>query len=282
MFQSKVIIITGASSGIGKATAIAFDRLGATTMLVARRKDLLAEITSGLKNSSYFQADLSDPQQSRAMIYHCLNIHGRIDVLINNAAAIIVTPSDKVSTADLLKAYNTNLISPVVAAQTAIQHMHGKGGMHIINVGSPGFMMGIPYYSPYVCSKAALSAWTRTIQAEWAGTDIIISEYFPGYVKTDSLPESRVGEIDQDLLMSPRQNFLTRKFAKPQLPEEIANQLVRLVRKPKLNVMSGLGVKIGTFISNIPSFRLGIARQMAITAREKLHITGILTQNDNQ
>ncbi len=273
MFQSKVILITGASSGIGEAAARAFDALGATIILVSRRKEKLEAIASGLQKAWVCPADLSDPVQAEAMINQTLAKYGRIDVLINNAASIIVVPAEKVTAADLQKAFSTNLLAPVIATQTVIRHMHGKGGVHIINIGSPGFMLGIPFYSPYVCSKAAFSAWTRTIQAEWAGSDILISEYFPGYIRTDSRPESRVGTVEQDLLMSAKQNFLTRKFAKPSTADEVARQLVKLVQYPKTLVYSGIGVKIGAFISNIPSFRLSIARQMAETARKKLNLT---------
>jgi len=195
---------------------------------------------------------------------------GRLDILINNAASIIVARSEEVLAEDLLKAFRTNLIAPVVASQCALKQFRIQGSGHIINIGSPGFMLGIPFYSPYVCSKAALSAWTRTIQAEWAGTGISISEYFPGYIKTDSNPESRIGEIPQDFLMEEKQNFLTRIFAKPKTAESVAGDIVKLALKPRLLMHSGAGVKIGSFISNLPSFRLSIARQMAETARKKM------------
>ena len=133
-------------------------------------------------------------------------------------------------------------------------------------------MMGVPFYATYVCSKAALSAYTRTIQAEWAGTGIIVSEYFPGYIGGTSVPVSRIGDIEQDLLMSPKQNFITRVFAKPKTPEDVARDLVNLAEQPKILMYSSFAVKIGAFISNISPFRLKIASQMAETARENLRL----------
>jgi short-subunit dehydrogenase len=132
-------------------------------------------------------------------------------------------------------------------------------------------MMGIPFYAPYVCSKAAFSAWTRTLQSEWAGSEVLVSEYFPGYIKTDSKPESRIGDVGQDLLMEEKQNFLTRTFAKPKTPGDVARQLVKLAKKPKILTYSGAGVHIGAFISNFAAFRLSLATQMAKTARKKLN-----------
>jgi NAD(P)-dependent dehydrogenase (short-subunit alcohol dehydrogenase family) len=268
--KDKVVIVTGASSGIGEAIALAFGHEGAKVVLVSRRKEKLEAIASRLQDAFVIEADLDDPSAAAGMIDETIEKYGHLDILINNAACIIVVPAEDVQPQDLLKAFRTNLIAPVVAAQCALKYFRTQGKGQIINIGSPGFMMGIPFYSPYVCSKAALSAWTRTIQAEWEGIGIHISEYFPGYIKTDSRPESRIGEVDQDFLMSEKQNFLTRKFAKPKTAESVAKDIIKLAFKPRLLMHSGAGVKIGSFISNLPSFRLSIARQMAETARLKI------------
>ena len=268
--SGKVVLITGASGGIGEATAKAFDREGAKVVLVSRNKKKLDEIAAGLKDVLVIPADLDNTEEAVGMIDQTIQHYGKIDIVIHNAAAIIVAPSDSVHKDDLLRAFRTNLIAPVAATQRAYEAMKKQGCGHIIMIGSPGYMMGIPYYSPYVCSKAALSAWTRTIQAEWNTEGIHISEYFPGYVKTGSKPESRIGEVGQDFLMSPKQNFITREFAKPKTTDEIAKQLVKLARKPKTLVYSGFGVHLGAYISNISSFRLSIARQMAATGRRKI------------
>ena len=275
----KIILITGASAGIGASAALALDAAGASVAIAARRKDRLDAMAARMRQPLVIEVDLCDESSAREMVRTVVNHFGCIDVLINNAASIIVAKSDAVSPADLLSAFSTNLVVPVAATQEAIRFMRRQGGGHVINIGSPGFMMGIPFYAPYVCSKAALSAWTRTIQSEWAGTEIIVSEYFPGYIKTDSLPDSRLGEIDQDFLMADRQNFLTRLFTKPKTPENVARQLVQMILKPKPLVYSDISVKIGAFISNIPGFRLSIASQLARNARQKKNLN-IFTEKE--
>lgn len=270
--DNKTVIITGASGGIGHATAKAFSNSGARVVLVSRRRGILEELAGQMKDAFVIQADLSEEEDCRKMIDLTLSHYGRIDILINNAASIIVSSSESVGRKDLLRAFSTNLLGPVTATQEVIPHMLKQGGGHIINIGSPGYMMGIPYYSPYVCSKAAFSAWTRTIQSEWKGSNIIVSEYFPGYIKTDSKPESRMGDVDQDLLMNTEQNFITRLFAKPQDPDDVARQLVKLAMKPRILVYSDFSTRIGAFISNISSFRLSIAAQMAATVRKKKNL----------
>jgi short-subunit dehydrogenase len=263
------VLITGATGGIGSALAKAFDREGARVAIAARQKEKLDTIALTLTQALVLPTDLSDVNQAIAMIDRTVEAFGRIDIFINNAASIIVVPAETVSTRDLIHAFTVNMAAPAAATQQALKYMRTQGGGHIINVGSPGFMLGIPFYSPYVCSKAAFSAWTRTIQAEWAGTAIKISEYFPGYIKTDSQPESRIGAIEQDFLMSRHKNFMARHFAKAQSSEEVAKHLVKLAKHPKTLKYSSFSVKIGAFISNIPSFRLSLARQMAENGRIK-------------
>ena len=265
-----MILVTGASSGIGAATVLALDAAGAKIALVARRKENLDALAAKMNQPLVIAMDLCDETSAREMVRKVVAHFGRIDVLVNNAARIIVAKSDTVATADLLSAFSTNLIVPVAATQEAIGFMRKQGGGHIINIGSPGFMMGIPFYAPYVCSKAAFSAWTRTIQAEWAGTEIVVSEYFPGYIKTDSRPDSRLGNVEQDFLMAGKQNFIAGLFTKPKTPEDVARHLVNLILKPKTLVYSDISVKIGAFISNFPGFRLNIARQLANNARRKM------------
>ncbi len=269
--SDKIILITGASGGIGEAAARAFDREGACVILASRNQAKLESIACEMKLAGVYAIDMMDEAAVKEMILKVIEKYSRIDILINNAASIIVSPVETVTSEDMLKAMRTNLIGPMVAVQTLMPFMKKLGGGHIINIGSPGYMMGIPYYAPYVCSKAAVSAWTRTMQAEWAGSEIMVSEYFPGYIKTDSKPESRVGEVAQDLLMEEKQNFLTRTFAKPKTPEDVARQLIKLALKPRILAYSGSGVRIGAFISNFAGFRLGIAKQMAETARTKMN-----------
>lgn len=271
--EGAVVLITGASSGIGRAAALAFDRAGAKVAMAARRKENLEDNASRMKNALVIPADLSDERQAEEMVDRVVNHFGRIDVLINNAAAIIVSRADEVSTDDLIRSFRTNLIGPLRATNRAVRAMREKGHGHIINVGSPGFLLGIPLYTPYVCSKAALCGWTRTIQAEWAGTGIVVSEYFPGYILTESPAESGFGPVPQDALVDPSQNALTRFFTRPRSADHVAGQLVDLVRKPRTLVYSSGITAFGAWVANFPGRRLKIARSMAGVARKRLGLS---------
>ena len=149
--SNKIVLITGASGGIGEATARAFDKEGATVILAARSLAKLDLISKSLQHAYSHQVDMLDETAVKAMIHQTIEKYGKIDILINNAACIIVSPAEKVSPEDMLKTFKTNLIGPMVAVQTLLPYFKKQGGGHIINIGSPGFMMGIPFDAPYVC-----------------------------------------------------------------------------------------------------------------------------------
>lgn len=266
--QSNVVLITGATGGIGEAAARAFFAEGANVALSGRNKEKLAVLAASLPGSLILPADLSDSNQARDMVARCVAHFGHIDILINNAAHIIVTPALADNEQDLLQAFRANVLGPLAAIREAINSMRQHQRGIIINIGSPGFMIGIPYYLPYVTSKAAFSALTRTLQAEIADKNISICEYFPAYVKTPNKPESRVGDVAQDLIMSENSNLFTR----PQLPVTIGKQLVRLALHPKTLTYSSFSAHLGAYFAQISSFRLRLARGMATNARKKIEI----------
>ncbi|MDP4188862.1 MAG: SDR family oxidoreductase, partial [Bacteroidota bacterium] len=143
--KNATILITGASGGIGEALVRAFDRERSNIVMASRNKARLDAIASGLHSAWVIQADLSDPDQAMAMIDNTVGHFGRIDVLINNAASIIVTDTVNVSPEDLETAFRTNVVSPVMAIRQSLKYMKEQGSGVIINIGSPGFMMGVPF-----------------------------------------------------------------------------------------------------------------------------------------
>lgn len=268
--EGKVVLITGASTGIGKEAALAFDRAGARVAIAARRRELLDEIAKGMRDPLVLKTDLADEKQARAMVDKAVRYFGRIDILINNAVLSIVESSDRVTRGDLARAFAVNLLGPVASSQQAFLHMRKQGGGHIINIGTPGFMIGVPYYATYACSKAAFSAWTRTIQGEWAEARIAVSEYFPGYTETGAVAESAYGPIPMDLVMNRGKGFLARYFSGARNGADIARDLVALALKPRPLVFSTFMERMAAWVANIPGIRIPVAKRMAATARRKM------------
>lgn len=268
--DGKVVLITGASTGIGREAAIEFDKAGARVAIAARRKQLLDELATKLKDALVLPTDLADEKQARAMVDKTVKHFGRIDILINNAATSIVESSDKIRREDLVRAFTVNLLGPVAASQQAYGYMKKQGGGHIINVGTPGFMIGVPFYTPYACSKGAFSAWTRTIQGEWADAGIIVSEYFPGYTETGAVAESAYGPIPMDLVMNKGKGFLARYFSGARNGNDVAKDLVKLAKKPRYLMFSTFMERLAGFVANIPAIRIPVVKRMAATARKKM------------
>jgi short-subunit dehydrogenase len=264
--KNKIILVTGASTGIGEAIALAFDKEGARLALTSRRKEKLDALAAKLHEAIVIPADLALSGEPERIMKEVIAHYGRIDILVSNAACVIVSPAETTSAADLQKAFAVNLLAPVAFAQALFQFRKPGEPLQMIVIGSPGFKMGVPYYTPYASTKAALSGWTRSVQAEWENSGVIISEYFPGYVWTDSKAESRIGEVNQDLLMEENPGMFTR----PQRPETVARQIVQLAKKPKTLVCSSWQVALGAYLSNIASFRMAITRNMVKNVRNKI------------
>ena len=268
--EGKVVCITGASTGLGREAAIQFDRAGARVAIAARRKELLDELAKGMKDALVLKTDLADEKQARDMVDKTVSHFGRIDILINNAVLSIVESSDRIKREDLLRAFTVNLLGPVASSQQAYVYMKNQGGGHIINIGTPGFMIGVPYYTPYACSKAAFSAWTRTIQGEWADAGIIVSEYFPGYTETGAVAESAYGPIPMDLVMNIGKGFLARYFSGARSGADVARDLVKLARKPRPLMFSTFMERMAGYVANMPGIRIPVVKRMAATARKKM------------
>jgi NAD(P)-dependent dehydrogenase (short-subunit alcohol dehydrogenase family) len=268
--EGKIVLITGASTGIGREAAIEFSKAGARVAIAARRKELLDELASVLKDPLVLKTDLADEKQARAMVDKTVKHFGGIDILINNAATSIVESSDRIKREDLMRAFTVNLLGPVTASQQAFAYMKKQGGGHIINVGTPGFMIGVPFYTPYACSKGAFSAWTRTIQGEWAEAGIFVSEYFPGYTETGAVAESAYGPIPMDLVMNKGKGFLARYFSGARNGNDVARDLVKLATKPRYLMFSTFMERLAGFVANIPAIRIPVVKRMAVTARKKM------------
>lgn len=270
--KDKVVLITGASAGIGRAAAIELGKAGAKVAMAARNKDKLVANTIKIKNSLAIQTDITDESQVAGMIASTIRAFGRIDVLINNAAMIVMSRSDSLKPDILRKAFETNLIGAVNATNYALPHMREKGGGHIINIGSPGFLIGLPFLGPYAISKGAMLAWTRGIQAEWSGSGIFVTEYLPGYIKTETIADSEFGRLGQDVFDDPSQNFILRKLAAAKSPEKVGRDLVRCVEKPKRVMYSGFNVRLGIWLAQMSSFRRSTGSKMAGTFCKRLNI----------
>ena len=186
--QGKVVVITGASMGIGAATAHAFAEAGAKLVLAARSIDALAAVAKGLPTQAealIVPTDMTDQAQVKALINKAYERFGRIDVLINNAGQSAVGPVATVNPDHYRRMIELNLLGPLHALQAVVPKMREQGGGVIINISSLVSKMALPMIGAYASTKYALNGLSLTARNELAGDNIRVVLFHPNQTATN-------------------------------------------------------------------------------------------------
>ena len=181
--SSSVVLVTGASSGIGAALARELAACGATVAVAARRTELMQELGA----ASIHRVDLSDPAHALQLADEVLATHGRVDVLVNNAGVRIDAPVTEIALEDLDRSFQVNALSPLMLACALLPGMRERGAGVIANVVAPQVSGGRRGMAAYAASKAALESLTQTLRQEAAGIGVF--GFDPGWVRTDLAPD---------------------------------------------------------------------------------------------
>ncbi len=177
--RGKTAIVTGASSGIGLATARLLAENGVRVGLVSRSKETLEKIAGTLPGSRPSPADMTRIPQIKKMVSLAAKYFGRIDILINNAGQGYDAPVEKTGIQTFRYIYDLNVIGPVVAMQQVIPIMRTQGGGSIINISSGTALMHLPGMSPYSSSKRALAGISLAARQELQADHIAVSVVYP-------------------------------------------------------------------------------------------------------
>lgn len=180
----KVVLITGASEGIGLATARLFAERGARLALAARSAERLERIAAELPQAVAIPADMRDEAAVRRMVGRTRERYGRVDVLINNAGQGLHVPIERVDLAHYRAVFELNVVGVIAAMQAAIPPMREQGGGVIVNVSSGTTKMTLPGVGPYASTKCALNAVTLTARQELAADNIRVGLVYPGITAT--------------------------------------------------------------------------------------------------
>ncbi|GGO75150.1 SDR family NAD(P)-dependent oxidoreductase [Nocardioides deserti] len=185
--EGTVVLVTGASRGLGAAMALALAKEGATVVAAARSKDSLAEVAAqGEGRISAVTVDMRDEESVKALVPEVMSRHGRIDGLVNNAG---IAPAGKFATQDpeiWKDAMAVNVIAPMLLAQAAGQHMIEQGAGRIVNIASTTGVRGKPFLVPYSTSKGAVVRFTEALAAEWAAKNVQVNCIAPGAFVTEA------------------------------------------------------------------------------------------------
>jgi short-subunit dehydrogenase len=187
--RSKVVIVTGASSGIGRVAARAFAERGATVVAVARREDLLRELVEECRRHSprsmYLRGDLGERSFAERVVDETVATFGRVDVLVNNAAISKHKQIYHMTAEEAESVLRINFLSCVWTTFAAIPHMLAQGGGSIVNVSSFAAKVVPPRETLYAASKAALSAFTEGLWNDLEGSGIHVALIHPGPIDTE-------------------------------------------------------------------------------------------------
>src|SRR5437763_9601690 len=190
-FRDRVALITGGSRGLGLLIARELGRLGARVVLAARDEQELARAKSDLTDRGVAVAtvstDLSTPAEAERAVNECIDVFGRLDVLVNNAGIITVGPFDHLSNADFQEAMSIHFWAPLYTMQAALPYMRLNGGGRIVNISAIAGKRGVPHLAAYCASKFALTGFSQSVRAELAGENILITTVCPGLMRTGSI-----------------------------------------------------------------------------------------------
>lgn len=189
VLNQSVVLITGASSGIGRAYANAFARRGARIVLAARRADLLAvvhkEIEPYADDVLMVPTDVTQPEQLRALVDQTLAHFGQIDLLINNAGVILRGSVQLEKPEDVQNLFGVNLAAAVNLTALCLPSMLSRRSGRIINVASLHGRMASPLEPIYAASKSGLITFSNALRRQLAGTGVGVISVLPSYTTSD-------------------------------------------------------------------------------------------------
>jgi short-subunit dehydrogenase len=264
LMKDKVVIITGASSGIGLATAKEFARLGARVVLAARSHELLLTIESELRAAGYdvfaVTTDVTREEDCRQLINAAVEKYGRLDILINNAGISMRALFRDVEINVLKKLFDVNFWGAVHCTKYALPYLIKYRGS-VVGVSSVAGFVGLPGRTGYSASKYALHGFLETLRIENLKTGLHVLILCAGFTKSDIRKKALTANGDQ-------QGFTPREEEKMMQPEDVAKALARAIRRKRNYVILTLEGKMTALVKRIAPRFLEYAAYLKM-ARER-------------
>ncbi|MBN3870259.1 MAG: SDR family oxidoreductase [Nostoc sp.] len=243
--MAPTVLITGASEGIGKATALLFSRQGYNLVIAARHAEGLEAVAQEVQSLGgaaplTVTCDVTEASQVDTLVQKALEHYGYIDVLINNAGIFASGPVEQFSLSDWHQIIDTNLWGYIHTINALLPHFLQRGSGTIVNLSSIAGKVPTAYLVPYCTSKFGVTGLTEALQAELQPKGIHVCGIYPNLIKS-SLMERAVfrGKDEQDA--QSRREQLETVFKNPlvEKPENVANAIWDVVKNKKSEVMVG-------------------------------------------
>lgn len=195
--SQKSVVLTGAGSGIGRATAVEFARKGARLTLVGRRQEPLEETarlvaeTGG--EAQIISGDVSDPEIRQRAVKETVGRFGGLDVLVNNAGAVRAGRLENMNAEEIHAQIEINLTSPILMTRTALPALRDSADAAIVNVSSRFGLVGMPFYSVYAATKAGIAHFGEALRRELYGEGVHVLTVYPGATETPMMESNEAG-----------------------------------------------------------------------------------------
>ncbi len=259
-FKDKIVLITGASSGIGKEVAIQFAKKGSNVILVARRKQKLEQIADDLKklniSTLICECDISDKLQVEKMSKLVLEKYGSIDILVNNAGFAIYGSVFDLTTEEIESQMATNYFGMIYCIKNFLPSMLAKKSGHIINVASVAASFGLPGIASYCASKFAMLGFSEGLKHELKGTGVGITVVSPIMVRTDFFDHPSFKKMPKYLPLSLSDKTVTKA-------------ILRAANSPRLEIIVPSVVRGAVWLKN--TFPYLINPILGITFKKQLN-----------
>ena len=239
-FENKVVVITGASSGIGEAAAEQFAKKGANLVLVARRKEKLEQVEKNLSKYSVkiliCVCDVSDKDQVKQMSEKVIETFSKIDILVNNAGFVIYGKVKELSIEDIESQMKTNYFGTIYCTKSFLPHFLEQNYGHIVNVASVGASFGVPGIASYCATKYAMLGFSEGLKHELHNTGVGITVVSPIQVRTNLFNHPSF------------KNFTLKATGISLSSETVANAIIKASDSSRLEITVPSFVRIGIWV----------------------------------
>jgi NADP-dependent 3-hydroxy acid dehydrogenase YdfG len=218
--KGKVAVITGASSGIGRAVALNLNEIGVKFVLAGRREDRLLELKDELTHAAILPGDISQEEMPQNLLKLALDTFGGCDIVFNNAGVITVGSIDDIDIEEMAYMVRVNVEAAFRMAYVAVKHFKSTGSGYLLNTSSILGTKVRPTAGAYAGTKFAIEALTEALRMELAKTKIGVAAVEPGLVKT---------ELHRDWQVHPTQGM---NIPQPLQPEDIARVVRFILEQP--------------------------------------------------
>jgi NADP-dependent 3-hydroxy acid dehydrogenase YdfG len=224
--QGKVAIVTGATSGIGEATALALGGAGAKVVVAGRREDRLQELAGKLEGALAVTTDVTDESQARGLVERANEEMGSVDILVNNAGVMLLGPIEGADTEDWRRMVSVNLLGLFYCTHAALPLMRAQGSGDIVNVSSVAGRRATSFSGVYNATKFGVVGFSEALRQETVGAGIRVVVIEPGAVKTEL-----ISQITNPAVRDAAEKFIA-DMDEPLESEDIARAILYAVSQP--------------------------------------------------